>query len=377
MKVLHIINNLGSGGAEKLLEGLLPIMNNLEDVKIDLLLLSDTGNVFDKGLLERGVNIDVIPLRKNKNPINVLYIKNYIVNGKYDVVHAHLFPTIYWVSIASRLIFKGKPKFIYTEHSTHNRRRSKNILKPLERFVYSCFSKIISISDDVQKNLVSFLRPKEKNIHKFTIIYNGIDLNRFIEAEVYDKYKINKTFTEDTILICMVGRFSNAKDQPTIIKAMCNLPEHIHLLLVGEGPLEEYNKQLAKKHGVSERVHFLGFRNDIERILKTSDIIIQSSNWEGFGLTAVEGMAAGKPVIASDIEGLRYLVGGAGILFEKGNYIELTRKIIRLIIDTSHYNATKEKCFMRSKKYDIRQMANNHIDLYKTIVEGGRDIYEK
>ena len=126
LKVLHIINRLGSGGAEKLIEELIPIMNKKKGIKVDLLLLSDKGNVFDKSLRNSGINIDVIPIKQLKSPLNVLYIRKHILKGQYDIVHAHLFPTIYWVSIASRLIFKNKPRFIYTEHSTYNRRRDKN-----------------------------------------------------------------------------------------------------------------------------------------------------------------------------------------------------------------------------------------------------------
>ena len=111
----------------------------------------------------------------------------------------------------------------------------------------------------------------------------------------------------------MVARFSEQKDQPTLIKAIKELPENVHLLLIGEGTLKQKNENLAKEIGVSDKVHFLGFRNDVERILKTVDIVVLSSNWEGFGLAAAEGMAAGKPVIASKVEGLREIVDGYGL----------------------------------------------------------------
>jgi glycosyltransferase involved in cell wall biosynthesis len=162
MKVLHIINNLGSGGAEKLIEEMLPLMNNEEGTKADVLLLTDNSNVFDKKLKNSGVKVDVIPLRNLHNPINIYYIRKYIIEGKYDIVHAHLFPTIYWVSIASKLIFKNKPKFVMTEHSTHNRRRERNYLRFLEKFIYASYDKIISISKRTQDNLVAWAKTKPK-----------------------------------------------------------------------------------------------------------------------------------------------------------------------------------------------------------------------
>lgn len=368
MKILHIINNLGSGGAERLISEMIPLINKEEDVEIVVLLLTDKDNVFHGTLEENKIKVKVIPLKSPRSPINIYYIKKHINEGEYDVVHAHLFPTIYWVSIASRLMIKNKPKFIYTEHSTYNRRRSRSYLRPLEKWIYSSYDKVISISDSTQENLIRWLKPTQRNLRKFVIINNGININKFKKAEPYVKKEISSKFTDDTKILCMVGRFSEAKDQATIIKAMKSLSGDTHLLLVGEGILKEQNEKLAKDIGVSDRVCFLGFRDDVERILKTSDIIIQSSNWEGFGLAAVEGMASGKPVIASDIEGLRNVVGGAGLLFERGNVKGLADKVNLLIGDNGYCKNSIEACLKIAFKYDIHILVNKVLKMYKDIV---------
>ena len=110
MKVLHIISNLGPGGAEKLIEESLPIMNKLQDIEVDLLLLSDQGNVFDKNLKKNGINIDVISIRHSRNPLNIFQIRKYIAKGNMMLFILICFQR-YIVSIASKLIFKNKPKF--------------------------------------------------------------------------------------------------------------------------------------------------------------------------------------------------------------------------------------------------------------------------
>lgn len=365
LKVLHIINNLGSGGAEKLIEEFLPLMNNIKGVKADVLLLTDKNNVFDKKLKENGVTVNVVPLRKIYSPFNILYIKKYIVERNYDVVHAHLFPTIYWTSIASKLIFKNRPKFIITEHSTHNRRRGKCFLFYIEKFIYFNYDKIISINEMTQEKLIFWLKPKRKYLQKFAVIKNGININKFREAEPYNKKEINSNFTESTRLVCMVGRLSKQKDQATLIKAMKNLPEDVHLLLIGEGPLKGKSKNLAKEEGVENRVHFLGFRNDVERLLKTCDIVVLSSNWEGFGLAAVEGMASGKPVLASDIPGLREVVAGAGILFPKGDSKKLAKIIKNLLDDLNKYEEISQECSIRASEFVIDKTVAGYIKVYE------------
>lgn len=374
MKILHIINNLGSGGAEKLIEDLLPLMNNKEGINVDLLLLTDKNNVFDKKLNKNGIQIKIVPTKKIYNPLNIYYIRKYIKKGQYDVVHVHLFPSFYWVSFASKLIFKNKPKFVFTEHNTHNKRRETGYLRIIEKFVYSSYDKIISISQQTQINLIKWL--KSKNNGRFLVIENGIDLKKFKEAKPYLKHEINSKFDEDTILICMVGRFFEQKDQPTLIKAMKHTPANVHLLLVGEGPLKVKNEELVKQVNLEERVHFLGFRDDVPRILKTVDIVVLSSKWEGFGLAAVEGMAAGKPVVASDVPGLREIVTGFGLIFEVGNSEELANKINKLINDPIKYNEIAKKCKLRANSYSIEKMVDEYIEQYKILLDNkNRKIY--
>jgi glycosyltransferase involved in cell wall biosynthesis len=161
--------------------------------------------------------------------------------------------------------------------------------------------------------------------------------------------------------------FQKQKDQPTLIIAMQNLPEDVHLLLIGEGPLKEENERLAKKICVNNRVHFLGFRNDVERILKSVDIVVLSSNWEGFGLAAVEGMAAGKPVIASNVPGLKEIVEGTGILFKKGNSEELAEIIYTLVMDKQRCSEISQKCLLKCECFSLNRMINHLIDLYNTL----------
>ena len=366
VKILHIINRLGPGGAEKLIEDLLPLMNNTDGVKVDLLLLTDKNNVFDKKLNKNGIQIKIVPTKKIYNPLNIYYIRKYIKKGQYDVVHVHLFPSFYWASFASKLIFKNKPKFVFTEHSTHNQRREKGYLRIIEKFVYSSYDKIISISQQAEDNLIKWLKPK--NNGRFIIIENGIDLKKFEEAKPYLKREINTKFDEDTKLICMVGRFSEAKDQPTLIKAMKYIPSNVHLLLVGEGPLKEKNEQLVKQINLEERIHFLGFRDDVPRILKTVDIVVLSSHWEGLPLSAVEGMAAGKPLIGSNVPGIKEVVDNYGLLFSKGNSEELANKINQLINDPLKYSEIAEKCQLRANSYSIEKMVDEYIEQYKILL---------
>lgn len=367
MRVLHIINSLGSGGAEKLIEESLPLMKKKSEFEFEILLLTDEKNVFESNLRNHGIPIYVLSLKKVYNPLNTFLIRKFIIKGNYDVIHVHLFPAQLWTALAVKTTFKNKIKLLTTEHNTHNRRREKKLLKYVDIFMYSQFIKIISISKKTEENLKSWLGANQSVSHKFITIENGINIKRFKSAKPYRKSRLINGIGDNTKIVCMVGRFSEQKDQKTLIKAIGELTDNTHLILIGEGPSKLHLKEFSEKLALQDRVHFLGFRSDVERVLKSSDIVVLSSNWEGFGLAAVEGMAAGKPVIATDVPGLREVVKDAGILFTKGDYKELANKISWLNNDSSAYSKTAYACQKRAQRYDIEIMVEKYLDVYRSL----------
>lgn len=116
-------------------------------------------------------------------------------------------------------------------------------------------------------------------------------------------------------------------------------------------------------------IELVSSRTDVSRLLKSVEISVVSSHWEGFGLAAVEGMAVGKPVIASNVEGLCGVVNGAGILFEKGNDKELANIVKELLSDIDYYNKVGKAGFERAKQYDINSMVDKQIQLYNELLK--------
>lgn len=366
MRVLHVINNLGGGGAEKLIEQVVPKMNRA-NIRTDVLLLTDRANVFGASLERQGVSVYVIPLKNPYSPRNVKHIASFILSRNYDIVHAHLFPALYWTAFASFLLWHSKPIFVVTEHNTHNRRRTKRYMRFIEKLVYSKYHGVISISKKTQENLMTWLGIEKDD--RFVVIYNGIDIDYFTEAKPYVKEEIDTGLDSDTYLLCMAGSFTAQKDQKTVIRSLVHLPPQVHLLLVGDGPLRQECEEYAIELGVENRVHFLGFRHDVARIMKSSDIIVLSSRWEGFGLVAVEGMAAGKPVIATNVQGLSEVVEGAGILFESGDDKKLAKEIVALLADKERYQQVANMCSSRATCFSISDMATRYLEFYSRLMQ--------
>ncbi len=348
-----------TGGAEKLLLDSLPLYQEYQ-VEVDILLLDATQSLFLKEL-KTNFNGKILTSKYSNlyNPLQIFEIQKYFKD--YDLINVHLFPSLYWAAIAKR-IYSNKSPLIFTEHSTDNRRINSSILAQLDKMIYTNYAKIIAITPQVKQKLVANLGIDE---NKIRIIYNGINTRKYYHSNAIDK----KIFfsAPNVKLLIQISNFHNAKDQKTVIRALTHLPNNYCLLLVGDGKLKNEYEMLTKELKLEHRVTFLGNRIDIPILLKTSDIVIQSSNWEGFGLAAVEGMASGKPVIASNVPGLSEIIKDAGLSFEKGNYKELAKKIISLE-DEDYYKQIANSCLQRAKEFDIKKMIESYICLYKEVL---------
>ncbi len=360
MKILHIITNLQTGGAEKLMVDLLPRVKDME-YEVDLLLFDGTHSPFYEMLKENGVSIHVLGHIHNVyHPLYLFRLTRFLCRHQYDIVHTHNTAPQLFAAICS--IFCSVV-LVTTEHSTSNRRRNWTWYRPIDCWMYQRYARIICISDAAEKNLREYLGVNYGA--KICTIYNGVDVQRFASA----KPAADLIASKNKKAIVMVARFTYQKDQDTLIRAMAFLSkDEWEVWLVGEGERKEALKQLAVMEGVANNVRFLGVRMDIPSVLKAADVIVMSSHFEGLSLSNIEGMSAGKPFLASDVDGLREVTTGAGILFPHEDAKALANHIQHLGNSPTLSIEVAAKCKERALQYDIRTMAQNYCEVYKALM---------
>ncbi len=366
MRILHIINSLATGGAEKLIVETIPLYAE-QGLTADVLLLNGTRYpLYDELEAVKCTTIYSLGTGSVYNPAHIGKIIPFL--KKYDLIHVHLFPAQYFAIAAKRLSFSKKP-FVFTEHSTSNRRFSNKKYKLADRIIYNSYNRIVCITDKVK---AAVAQQTGMRVEKLPVIENGINLATINNAQSYSRAALSSYLTlnlsEKDYLIMQVSSFQEPKDQPTVIHSLQHLAKHVKLLLAGDGILKQNCEALVQELGLENRVFFLGLRQDIPSLLKSVDVIVLSSKYEGLSLSSIEGMASGKPFIASDVPGLSEVVGGAGILFALGDDHQLAAEIMKLLNNKDHYAEVSRKCQERARQYDINKMVDQHIELYKKLV---------
>lgn len=361
MKILHVITSLRIGGAERLVVDLIPRLK-VAGHTVDLMIFDGIDTPLKQQAKDAGINIIELgkggKLYSSYLPSRLFRMRPYIKD--YDIIHTHNYAPQLFVAIMASM---RKHFLVTTEHGGSNRRRSIKPFKMLDRWMYDKYHRVICIADKTREDLLAYLGCNDGG--RFVTINNGVDVKSFAEAKPSEE--LEKTAPNSRKMI-MVAGFRWEKDHPTVIKSLKFMPSNFHLFLVGDGIRRSEYEKLAQELSISERVHFLGLRTDVPELLKAADYIIMSSHFEGLSLSSVEGMAVGKPFLASDVDGLREVVGGAGILFPHEDAQALAEHILQLEYDHEAYINIADKCSKQAYMYDSGKMFSNYEFLYNSLI---------
>lgn len=273
------------------------------------------------------------------------------------VVHAHLFPTTFQVAL-TKILSRSKIPNSMTEHSTWNRRRANGIVRQLDRRIYSRFDRVCAISDPARDAL---LCNYPELASKTQTLRNG--------AKLF--FKVPPTFEKDNspANILTIARLAPAKNLEIALRAMARL---VHVpwqyLIAGGGQEKTQLEKLAHDLKIGDRVRFLGTVEDVRPLLKSADIFLLPSLWEGFGLAAVEAMNAGLPIVSSNVPGLKEVVQSAGNPTVSPDDVDAFAQEIReLLVSPKKRRALGLRGFEASFLYDKAEMNEKYISLWEEL----------
>jgi glycosyltransferase involved in cell wall biosynthesis len=346
--VLHIIDTLGIGGAEKVMIG---AVNSLPEFQHHVVYLNGS----DAMACRLPVSCKIKRLnylsKKFDVPRCALELNRYIRKHKIDIVHSHLFVS----TIIARLACPKNVKLFTTIHSLPSRNYFVGkMAKWLERITYKKRHHLIAICNEVFNDYNQCIGMKGP----YTILYNYVE-------DVYHAKEYRKANFENTLRLVAVGNLKPAKNYGYLVEAFKSMPKNVHLDIFGSGPLHRELQAEIEKHNLNIRL--CGVREDINNVLRDYDAFIMSSIFEGQPISLLEAMACGMPAILSDIPVLREATNNQAIFYDLNNVSDLVKKVTAVANHEVDLDEFAKAGFDRVKK--IASKENYMVMLKKVYLE--------
>ena len=321
-----------------------------------------------------------IPSTRKPSDINNIRAYKQVVNlikvYKYEFIHCH---TPIGSVIARCAAYKTNTPIIYTAHGFHFYKGAplKNWLLyyPIERLLSRWTEILITINkEDYKRAKKSF---SAKRIEYVAGV--GIDLEKFsVEKTGREIIRRELGLHTDDVVLLSVGELNKNKNHEIVIRALAKIKNrNNHYVIVGQGGLYFYLKNMSKKLKINEQVHLLGYRDDMAEIYLASDIFVFPSKREGLSVALMEAMASGLPVICSSIRGNDDLIenGIGGVRVKKNEVKKYCEAIIKLCDDFLLRNKMGENNLNAASKYRIESINKNMSLLYKEVMRNEESDY--
>lgn len=363
IRICMMLPKFHIGGAEMQVLGLL---RNLDRSRFAVsLCLFNRGDARMEDEAARHVDsIYYLGFRWRNLPVSFLRLVKYLQDGRFDVLHAHLA----WADLIGRIAawFAGVPVRVTTEHGK-NLWKSKALLR-LERSLNAITDAKVCVSRDI----IDIRRRNEKTPEeKLLYIPNAVDPGEFTGRNG-DKYRLMEEFgwSGDDPLVLSLGRVVEAKNYPLLVEAFEMLLRDFpraKCVIAGDGPMREEVAARIKELGLAGSVALPGARRDTAELLAAADLFVLSSVREGLPVSLLEAMAAGTPVVTTDVGGVGDAVrdGENGLLVPSGDAAALAGAMRRILADPDLASAiTAEASMTVVERFSMKSAADRLTGIY-------------
>lgn len=369
IRVLHLITRLNNGGAEKTTENTIRALKGSSrnyDVRLGV------GAGYDSDQLSKieswGVDTQIFPLIRHYNPFTavpaVLQVMRHLRRNDIDIIHTHSTEA----GVIGRLAgwLAGTPVIIHEIHGDpvavdRNSALNKFVIVA-ERICAKVSTRLIAKSSKIKQDYLSRDIGTEE---QYRIIYHGVDLGE------YGAHENTNIFNDDKTTMLYVGRLTNGKGLYDLLDAMSQLKNsEIQLLIAGDGSETAELKEYARNLGLDDSVSFLGYREDIPKLMTAADALVLPSYREGTPRVITEALASGTPVISTRIAGIPEQVadGETGVLLEPGDIGELVQSMKDVAENPGRWEQMGHRAPSTVSKFSLDTATNSFLELYEDVL---------
>lgn len=369
-RVLHLINTAGPGGAETVYLNLISGLAAREWTSLPI--VGWDNDWLPAQLRNRGFE-PVIAASTSRYDFRYLRrLARLVRDHSVDLIHAHLFGPAVEASIVGRL---ARVPVVGTIHGRGDLRADERLKGLKFALLNRGLARAVFVSDSLREHYLN-QGPLRRDIT--TVIPNGVE---FTTAHpITDSSPLPEWVSEETFVVAAVGNLREVKRYDVLIRAAALLKERgcvVQFVIAGEGPewLLQELLQLAAELRVEDCVHFLGFVEDVDAILRNADLFALASDSEGFSIATVQAMAHGLPVVVSRCGGPEEIVDEdrTGRLFDPGAADQLAELIAQLQMDPDERQrlgrAAREDA---ESRFALDRQVQQYEDLYRELLTDGR-----
>ena len=330
MKVAHLIDSLGWGGAQTLLLTFAKTARQFDVETVVLGVKPDTTHSPLPEMLEKaGARVVVFPFAKLYDPRAVPTIAEFLIKERIEVIQTHLSHANIYGCMAGRIA--NIPR-IATLHNTRARSGGRTGVR--QSVEYFCLrngaTRVIAVGQNVASAFSNLIEQE-----RIDVIPNAVTPGVEISPEERAAIRTELVADPERPLLIAVGRLTGQKGYMDMLAAfvkVIRIRPDAALVIVGTGELDAELKKQAALLGLENNTFFAGSRSDVPRLLAASDIFLNSSLWEGLSIAMLEAMEAGLPVVATKVgDAEKLLSSGGGLVVEARNVTAFADAALRLL----------------------------------------------
>jgi glycosyltransferase involved in cell wall biosynthesis len=364
IRLMIITHDLALGGLQQVIVNICKTINR-ELFEPQVLCLRATGD-YTPEIENLGIKVTLVPQKKKgADYFAFLKVAKILREERINVIHTH--NTQPFIDGTMGGLLAGVKTMVHTDHARDFPDKRRYMFA--EWFLSHFVRRVVAVSEHTAQNLVKYEKISPR---KITVIPNGIDGSKYAISIDKDKKRGELGITKKGPIIGVGVRLCEQKGITYLLKAMPDIIKSFPdctLIIAGRGPLEPELKAEAKSLGIMDNVRFLGMRLDIPELLQIMDCYVLPSLWEGMPMVLLEAMAAGCPIVATNVGGISSVITPeeTGSLVEPEDSKAISNAVMRALKDADLRNRiTGNGLASFAEKFDSSVMTRQYETFYRT-----------